>query len=83
MRRPFLTGLTVLVWLLSACGPTTSSGTGTCASSAAAMALGSTERELTAVAEGGTQRTVWPSSDAVMRLTGPAEIICVGEVSAL
>ncbi len=64
------------------CGPTTSSGTGTCASSAAAMALGSTERELTAVAEGGTQRTVWPSSDAVMRLTGPAEIICVGEVSA-
>jgi diaminopimelate epimerase len=26
---------------------------------------------------------VWPSSDAVMRLTGPAEIICVGEVSAL
>jgi diaminopimelate epimerase len=65
------------------CGPTTSSGTGTCASSAAAMALRSTERELTAVAEGGTQRTVWPSSDAVMRLTGPAEIICVGEVSAL
>ena len=65
------------------CGPTTSSGTGTCASSAAAMALCSTERELTAVAEGGTQRTVWPSSDAVMQLTGPAEIICVGEVSAL
>ncbi|MDT7815846.1 MAG: diaminopimelate epimerase, partial [Acidobacteriaceae bacterium] len=64
------------------CGPTTSSGTGTCASSAAAMALRGTERELTAVAEGGTQRTVWPSSDAVMRLTGPAEIICVGEVSS-
>jgi diaminopimelate epimerase len=65
------------------CGPTTSSGTGTCASSAAAMALRSTERELTAVAEGGVQRTVWPTSDAVMRLTGPAEIICRGEVSAL
>jgi diaminopimelate epimerase len=65
------------------CGPTTSSGTGTCASSAAAMALRGVERELTAVAEGGTQCTVWPSSDAVMRLTGPAEIICVGEVSAL
>jgi diaminopimelate epimerase len=65
------------------CGPTTSSGTGTCASSAAAMALRSTERELTAVAEGGAQRTVWPGSDAVMRLTGPAEIICRGEVLAL
>jgi len=65
------------------CGPTTSSGTGTCASSAAAMALRGTDRELTAVAEGGPQRTVWPSSDAVMRLTGPAEIICRGEVSAL
>jgi len=65
------------------CGPTTSSGTGTCASSAAAMALRSAERELTAVAEGGAQRTVWPTSDAVMRLTGPAEIICRGEVSAL
>jgi diaminopimelate epimerase len=65
------------------CGPTTSSGTGTCASSAAAMALRGADRELTAIAEGGAQRTVWPSSDAVMRLTGPAEIICVGEVSGL
>jgi diaminopimelate epimerase len=65
------------------CGPTTSSGTGTCASSAAAMMLRGTERELNAVAEGGAQRTVWPSNDAVMRLTGPAEIICRGEVSAL
>jgi diaminopimelate epimerase len=65
------------------CGPTTSSGTGTCASSAAAMVLRGVDRELAAVAEGGTQRTAWPSSDAVMRLTGPAEIICVGEASAL
>jgi diaminopimelate epimerase len=65
------------------CGPTTSSGTGTCASSAAAMVLRGVERELTAIAEGGPQRTVWPSNDAVMRLTGPAEIICRGEVAAL
>jgi diaminopimelate epimerase len=65
------------------CGPTTSSGTGTCASSAAAVALRGTERELTAVAEGGPQRTVWHSNDSVMRLTGPAEIICRGEVEAL
>jgi diaminopimelate epimerase len=65
------------------CGPTTSSGTGTCASSAAAMALRGVERELSAAAEGGVQRTVWPAADAVMLLTGPAEIVCVGEVAAL
>jgi diaminopimelate epimerase len=63
------------------CGPTTSSGTGTCASSAAAMVLRDADRELTAVAEGGMQRTVWSANDAVMHLTGPAEIICHGEVS--
>jgi diaminopimelate epimerase len=61
------------------CGPTTSSGTGTCASSAAAMALRGVSRELVAIAEGGSQRTVWPANDAVMLLTGPAEIICLGE----
>jgi len=61
------------------CGPTTSSGTGTCASSAAAMALRGVNRELTAIAEGGAQRTVWPTNDAAMLLTGPAEIVCQGE----
>ena len=61
------------------CGPTTSSGTGTCASSAASMALRGTARELTAIAEGGAQRTVWPASDSAMRLTGPAEMVCHGE----
>ncbi|WP_158790151.1 diaminopimelate epimerase [Granulicella sp. L60] len=65
------------------CGPTTSSGTGTCAASSAAMMLRGVDRELTAVAEGGSQRTVWPANDAVMHLTGPAEIICRGEVFAL
>jgi diaminopimelate epimerase len=61
------------------CGPTTSSGTGTCASAAAAMTLHGAARELRAVAEGGAQRTVWPAEDAVMLLTGPAEIVCRGE----
>ncbi|HTH52790.1 MAG TPA: diaminopimelate epimerase [Edaphobacter sp.] len=65
------------------CGPTTSSGTGTCASSAAAMALRNVDRDLKAIAEGGAQRTVWLTSDQTMRLTGPAEIICRGEVSGL
>lgn len=62
------------------CGPTTSSGTGTCASAAAAMVLRGVERELTAVTEGGAQEVVWPEMSAEMRLTGPAEIICVGEI---
>ena len=61
------------------CGPTTSSGTGTCASSAAAMALRGTARALTAMAEGGAQRTVWPEAQSEMLLTGPAEIVCRGE----
>ncbi len=47
------------------------------------MALRGVERELTALAEGGAQRTVWPCAEASMKLTGPAEIICVGEVAAL
>ncbi len=62
------------------CGPTTSSGTGTCASSAAAMVLRDVARELTAVAQGGAQQVVWAEDSAEMMLTGPAEIICVGEV---
>lgn len=61
------------------CGPTTSSGTGTCASSAAAMALRGTARELTVIAEGGSQCTVWPDAASKMLLTGPAEIVCRGE----
>ena len=62
------------------CGPTASSGTGTCASAAAAMTLRGTARELTVVAEGGAQRVVWPAPGAEMMLTGPAEIVCKGEV---
>jgi diaminopimelate epimerase len=62
------------------CGPTTSSGTGTCASSAAAMTLRGVARELRAIAQGGAQRVVWPDAASEMMLTGPAEIICTGEV---
>ncbi|HEX4156172.1 MAG TPA: diaminopimelate epimerase [Acidobacteriaceae bacterium] len=62
------------------CGPTQSSGTGTCASAAAAMVLKGVHRELAAASVGGTQRVVWPENDQEMRLTGPAEIICTGEV---
>jgi diaminopimelate epimerase len=64
-------------------GPTASSGTGTCASAAAAMVLRGTQRELTSVAQGGVQRVVWPADGKPMLLTGPAEVICTGEVFAL
>ena len=62
------------------CGPTTSSGTGTCASAAAAMKLKEVARSLTAFAEGGAQTVQWPGDQAEIMLTGPAEIICRGEV---
>ena len=62
-------------------GPTTSSGTGTCASAAAAMVLRNADRRLSATNLGGTQQVEWPANDAAMRLTGPAEIVCVGKVS--
>lgn len=61
-------------------GPTHSSGTGTCASSAAAVTLRGAQRELTATSIGGPQRVVWPAATAEMLLTGPAEVICRGEV---
>ena len=65
------------------CGPTTSSGTGTCASAAAAMLLRGASRELIAVAEGGAQRVVWATNEQPMLLTGPAELICTGEANGL
>ncbi len=64
------------------CGPTTSSGTGTCASSAAAIVLRDASRTLRAFAEGGMQTVEWPEPTEPMRLTGPAEIICSGRAVA-
>jgi diaminopimelate epimerase len=61
-------------------GATHSSGTGTCASSAAAIALKGVHRELRASSIGGPQRIVWAADDEEMLLTGPAEVICRGEV---
>ncbi len=60
------------------CGPTMSSGTGTCASAAAAMVLAGAARELIASAPGGAQAVRWPDDRAEMLLTGPAEIVCEG-----
>lgn len=62
-------------------GPTHSSGTGTCASAAAAIALRNCARTLTANSIGGPQEIDWPSNDQPMRLTGPARIVCTGQAS--
>lgn len=61
-------------------GPTASSGTGTCASAAASMVLRDCARVLSATSLGGAQRVAWPA-DGEMLLTGPAQIVCRGEVS--
>jgi len=60
-------------------GPTTSSGTGTCATSAASMVLRNVHRKLSVHAPGGTQQVEWPERDAEIVLTGPAELIARGE----
>jgi diaminopimelate epimerase len=58
-------------------GPTTSSGTGTCASGSAAIALRGAHPELRVVAPGGPQRVEWHGGEIV--LTGPATLIAFGE----
>ena len=57
-------------------GPTTSSGTGSCASLVAAAAFGGGARDAIVVAPGGSQRVEW-LADGVY-LTGWAEIVCEG-----
>jgi diaminopimelate epimerase len=61
-------------------GPTTSSGTGTCASAAAVIAHCGGKSPLTAHAPGGSQRVEWSGSGAEMILIGPAALIAEGEV---
>ncbi len=60
-------------------GPTTSSGTGTCASAAASIALRGLNADLLVKAPGGAQRVVWDGGPREMSLTGPAELIAMGE----
>jgi diaminopimelate epimerase len=57
-------------------GPTSSSGTGSCASAVAAAAYGGAAREVEVVAPGGRQRVEW-LADGVY-LTGWAEVVCEG-----
>lgn len=61
-------------------GPTTSSGTGTCASATVAIASCGAKSPLTVHAPGGSQRVEWSGPGSEMILTGPAELIATGEV---
>ncbi|HEY1807130.1 MAG TPA: diaminopimelate epimerase [Acidobacteriaceae bacterium] len=61
-------------------GPTTSSGTGTCAAAAAAIAHCGAKSPLTVHAPGGSQRVEWSGPGTEMILTGPAELIAAGEI---
>jgi diaminopimelate epimerase len=60
-------------------GPTSSSGTGTCATGSAAIALRGAPSVLRVIAPGGPQTVEWPGPGAEILLTGPADLVCFGE----
>jgi diaminopimelate epimerase len=60
-------------------GPTTSSGTGTCATAAATMFARGRHGSLLVSAPGGEQRVDWDGPESELVLTGPAELIAAGE----
>jgi diaminopimelate epimerase len=61
-------------------GPTSSSGTGTCACTTALIAYCGGKSPVTVHAPGGTQLVEWPGPGTEMVLTGPANLIAAGEV---
>jgi diaminopimelate epimerase len=66
----------ILIWERGV-GPTTSSGTGSCAALVAAAAFGGASRDALVAAPGGAQRVEW--RDESVYLTGWAEVVCEGE----
>ncbi len=60
-------------------GPTTSSGTGTCATAVATIAQRGGASPLVVRAPGGEQLVEWAGDGAEMTLTGPAVLIATGE----
>lgn len=66
----------ILIWERGV-GPTSSSGTGSCAALVAAARFGGANRDATVVAPGGSQRVEW--RDDGVYLTGWAEVLCHGD----
>jgi len=60
-------------------GPTTSSGTGTCAAASASIARRGLSPNLLVRAPGGEQRIHWDGEGVEITLTGPAVLIATGE----
>lgn len=60
-------------------GPTSSSGTGTCATGSAAIALHGCESPLRVTAPGGVQQIEWQGVGSEILLTGPALLIAIGQ----
>ena len=60
-------------------GPTTSSGTGSSATSTAAIAFNGCQSPLTVVAPGGAQTVTWDGAGTELFLTGPASLIARGD----
>lgn len=60
-------------------GPTTSSGTGTCATATAAIAKRGLASPLLVRAPGGEQRVDWEGNGEEITLTGPAQLIAEGD----
>ena len=65
----------ILIWERGI-GPTSSSGTGSCAALVAAAAFGGAARDAEIIAPGGPQRVEWTSEGVY--LTGWAEVLCEG-----
>jgi diaminopimelate epimerase len=66
----------ILIWERG-CGPTASSGTGSCAALVAAATFGGAARIADVMAPGGSQRVEW--LDDAVYLTGWAELVCEGQ----
>ena len=60
-------------------GPTSSSGTGTCAAAVAAIAFNGCRSPLRVVAPGGAQTVQWSGGVGELALTGPAVMVASGE----
>jgi diaminopimelate epimerase len=61
-------------------GPTTSSGSGTCASAVALIMLREADHDLLVRAPGGVQRVEWAGPGKQIVLTGVAELVAVGDI---
>lgn len=60
-------------------GPTSSSGTGTCATGSASIALHGCRSPLRVTAPGGAQMIEWEGAGSEILLTGPASLIASGQ----